>query len=104
MMSCDNAASTCTSLTPPTNGIISYSPDNTPPFNYQTMATYSCNPGYGLSVGDSVRTCISSSAGAGEWTGTAPICSSMFDISIYSELLLKPCLIISHSSRTTHEP
>ena len=39
-----------------------------------TTATYSCDPGFGLSGGDSVRTCTGSTENPGEWTGTAPTC------------------------------
>ncbi len=59
----------------PTNGIITFTGETS---GFMTMATYSCNPGYGLSGGDSVRTCTSSSVGAGEWTGTSPTCEGMF--------------------------
>ena len=68
-------AITCTRLILPTNGIISYATDITAPFDYRATATYSCDPGYGLSGGDTVRTCFDSPDGVGgEWTGTAPIC------------------------------
>ncbi len=67
------AATTCTSLAIPTNGIITYATDTIAPFNYQTMATYSCVAGYGLSGGDTVRTCETASGG-GSWVGSAPTC------------------------------
>ncbi len=51
-----------------------YSTDTTEPFDYQTAATYICNTGYGLSVGDRVGICVGSSQGPGEWRGTAPTC------------------------------
>ena len=44
------------------------------PFDYLTTATYSCNTGFGLSGGDTIRTCVGSSSGPGEWDGTAPTC------------------------------
>ena len=56
------------------NGLITYATDLTDPFDYQTTATYSCSSSYGLSGGDRVRTCVGSSAGPGEWSGTAPVC------------------------------
>ena len=70
----NHAAITCSTLAPPMNGMITYATDTTAPFDYQTTATYSCDAGYGLSVGDTVRTCSGSLEGDGYWTGTAPIC------------------------------
>ena len=64
----------CSSLVAPTNGMITYATDTTAPFDYQTTATYSCISGFGLSGGDRVRTCVSSSAGPGEWSGIEPTC------------------------------
>ena len=64
----------CTSLMAPINGMISYSPDTTPPYNYQTTATYSCSAGFGLVDGDRIRRCLNSSSGDGRWVGTAPTC------------------------------
>ena len=71
----------CTSLITPANGLVSYDPDTSPPYDYQTVATYSCNPGYGLFGGDRTRQCLNSSSGEGEWKGMVPICEG--------ELLLK---------------
>ncbi len=65
---------TCQSLSSPSNGQIDYQGDTAVPFDYQTTVTYSCNNGYGLFGGDRVRTCVSSSAGPGEWNGIAPTC------------------------------
>ena len=59
-----------------------YATDTTAPFNYQTTATYSCNAGYEMSVGDTVRTCSGSLEGDGYWTGTALICI-IIEVSIY---------------------
>ena len=70
------AVITCSSLAPPTDGVISYSPDGPSPYDYLTVATYGCNNGFGLSSGDSSRQCVSSSVGDGEWTGSAPLCES----------------------------
>lgn len=52
----------------------------TPPYDFLTTATYSCNTRYGLSRGNRVRTCISSSAGPGEWNGAAPFCGGNFPL------------------------
>ena len=68
----------CTSLAAPTMGLISYSPDITSPYNYQTTATYSCVEGFGLLGGDKTRQCNSPSAGNAGWSGTAPTCESEF--------------------------
>ena len=51
------------------NGQIMYDPDMTAPFDFGTTATYSCDSGYGLSGGTSVRTCESEG-----WSGSAPTC------------------------------
>ncbi len=56
----------CLSLTPPTNGVISYS-DTT--LGNGTVATYICTTGYTL-IGDTTRTCGSD----GMWSGFAPTC------------------------------
>ena len=61
----------CPSLVEPTNGIITFSGESS---GFMTTATYSCDPGFGLSGGDSVRTCTGSTENPGEWTGTAPTC------------------------------
>ena len=63
----------CPALTAPMNGAISFSPEISPT-DYQTTVTYSCVNGFGLSGGDIGRTCVSSNAGPGEWSGTAPSC------------------------------
>lgn len=75
--SCQNTAVVCSSLALPSNGFITYAIDTTSPFDYQTTATYGCNPGFGLSNEDRVRTCVSSATGPGEWNGTAPACEGI---------------------------
>ena len=50
--------------------MITYATDTTDPFDYQTTATYSCDFGFRLSGGDTVRSCVALE----EWNGTAPIC------------------------------
>ena len=64
----------CLVLLYPENGLITYSEDSVPNAGFMEMATYSCNPGFGLSGGDTVRTCVGAAASSGEWTGTAPYC------------------------------
>ncbi len=83
-------ATVCTSLAPPTNGFISFGPDTTSPYDYQTTATYVCIEGYGLFGGDRTRQCISESANIGQWSGIAPMCESecLRDNRLH---LLKPC-------------
>ncbi len=66
----------CTSLAPQTNGLISFGPDTTSPYDYQTTATYVCIEGYGLFGGDRTRQCNSGSANIGQWSGIAPMCES----------------------------
>ena len=73
----------CRSLTVPTNGVITYTADTTSPFDYQTTASYSCDAGFGLSGGNRVRTCVSSSSGPGEWSGIAPTCEGWHTKYIY---------------------
>ncbi len=58
----------CLSLTPPTNGVISYSD---PTLGGGTVATYTCDTGTTLSgVSSTTRTCGSN----GMWSGFAPSC------------------------------
>ena len=64
------AAITCPSLSPLTNGVISYSPDTSSPYDIGTMATYSCNVGFFLE-GDMARACNN----VGTWDGTNPSCT-----------------------------
>ena len=69
---------TCSRLTDPSNGVITYTTDTTAPFDYQTTATYSCDNGFRLSaVGNTIRNCVGSNAGPGEWSGAAPICEGI---------------------------
>ncbi len=59
----------CSDLTL-TNGMITYGagfPNNRP---VNTVAAYSCNAGYTLNGGSTLRFCIS----GGNWTGLAPTC------------------------------
>ena len=62
---------TCDSLSPPSNGQVTYSTDS---FSYGTVAMYSCIVGFGL-MGDMTRTCGGDgSSPSGEWSGTSPSC------------------------------
>lgn len=65
----------CPALTPPTNGLIDYSPDTSANYDFETTATFSCNPGFGLVGGDEIRTCSGDgSSVVGTWTGTQATC------------------------------
>ena len=68
-------AITCTSLNLINNGLITFSPDTTSPFNYGTTATHSCNQGFYL-VGNIARNCVGDGSGLiGTWSGSAPVCA-----------------------------
>lgn len=54
-------------LPPPLNGDVSLSGTLE-----RDTAVYSCNEGYTLEVGDTIRMCTSD----GEWSGTEPVCQS----------------------------
>ncbi len=60
---------TCSDLTSPTNGAIAYNMGTTSQRPEDTVATYTCNPGYTLN-GDTTRTCGSD----GMWSGSPPVC------------------------------
>ena len=50
--------------------------DTTEPYDFNTIATFDCLPGFDLE-GDSVRKCISDGSGstAGTWNNSSPSCS-----------------------------
>ncbi len=69
----------CSPLPAITNGFITYSPDNTPDFDLDTVATYSCGAGFvlDLSLGGTVtRTCLDDmdNDAEGLFNGQAPAC------------------------------
>ena len=70
------AAVVCPVLTAPENGDITYSEESSSPLGFIETAAYSCNTGFGLTGGDTVRTCVGTPApeSSGGWTGIAPIC------------------------------
>ena len=68
------AAVVCPVLTAPENGDIIYSEESSSSLGFMETATYSCNIGFGLTGGDTVRTCVGAAGSSGEWTGIAPIC------------------------------
>ncbi len=76
-----HTAITCSRLTNPSNGVITYTTDITSPFDYQTNATYDCDFGFRQAVGDIVRTCVGSTAG-GVWSGVAVICEGIVTLTL----------------------
>ena len=62
-------STTCSDLTVPDNGMISYNMGTASLRTMGTVATHTCNPGYTLN-GGSTRTCWSD----GMWSGSAPTC------------------------------
>ncbi len=67
--------SMCPHIPDPRYGQIYFTEDNVAPFEENTKATYSCDLGYGLVGGDSLRTCeMNESNVNGVWSGEAPSC------------------------------
>ena len=65
----------CPGLSAIVDGSISYDPAGTAPFSYNTVATYSCNPGFSLQ-GSPTRTCTGDGTSVdGMFDGTAPSCA-----------------------------
>ena len=65
----------CLELTAPANGQIEYNTDQTPDFDFGTVATYHCDRGYGISGGNGVRMCGGDvSSFVGLWSGIDPSC------------------------------
>ncbi len=61
------------------NGTLSYNPDSeVVPFDFGTVATYSCNDEYYLAGGIGMRTCGGEgyTIDSGLWNGTDPECRS----------------------------
>ena len=59
------------------NGMISYvgDDDDAVPYDYNTMATHTCNEGFFMASGNSQRTCGDGEGVNGEWSGMAPMCT-----------------------------
>ncbi len=67
----------CLELITPSNGQVVYS-DLTSPYDFNTMATYVCFTGYGLSGGDEVLSCGGDgSSPNGVWSGVIPTCEGI---------------------------
>ncbi len=76
-VNCSSAAIMCPDLANPINGRVTFSPDS---LALATVATYNCEPGYGLNS-TSVRTCVDLSGETdpvGTWNGDASTCSGWF--------------------------
>ncbi len=72
-----SAAIMCPDLLVPINGKVTFLGDGLAPFILDTMAIYSCEPGYELSS-TVTRTCVDLSDKTnpvGTWNGDAPTCS-----------------------------
>ncbi len=70
------------------NGMIVYATDVTPDFDLGTTATYSCNDGYTLAIGDEVRTCIDEGENdaVGVSSGHAPACVRKYNALFYRNI------------------
>lgn len=76
-----HAAIMCSDIADPENGQIDFSVDELAPFDFGTVATYSCDAGFGLSGGDITRTCDGDGTTPdGSFTGSAPTCESKFSL------------------------
>ncbi len=74
---CYPLAIMCFELTTPSNGQVVYS-DLTSPYDFDTMVTYVCYTGFGLSGGDEILTCGGDgSSQIGEWSGVIPTCEGI---------------------------
>ncbi len=65
------------------NGVVAYSSGSTAPYDYGTVATYTCNTGYFLS-GIATRTCGGDgSSVTGAFSGVDPFCTRTFQWTIH---------------------
>ena len=68
----------CQTLSAPENGQIGYSTSVASEATYGTIATYSCDLGFGLSGGEDVRTCEGDGFSLnGMWSGDTPTCEGI---------------------------
>ncbi len=70
-----HAALVCPALAPIPNGANTYAPDVTAPYDVDTVATHTCDPGFLLS-GFETRQCLA----GGIWSGLIPACLSTYKI------------------------
>ena len=65
----------CPGLSAILDGSISYDPAGTAPFSFNTVAVYSCDPGFSLQ-GSATRTCTGDGTSVdGMFDGSAPSCA-----------------------------
>ena len=66
----------CSALSSISNGVITYSPDTSNPYDFGTIAAHTCNSGFFLE-GAQLRTCEGdgSLTTSGRWSTIAPACS-----------------------------
>ena len=73
----------CTELTEPMNGQIDYSTDSVAPFEFGTVATYTCSQGYELD-GNPTRTCGGDGTSPnGTWSGSSPACVGQYHLVLH---------------------
>ncbi len=73
-----HAAITCPSLGPINNGVMTYNPSTTSPFDFGTTAAYTCNEGFFLE-GERILTCVGDGLSVnGVWSDPAPVCAGTF--------------------------
>ncbi len=78
-------AITCPPLSNLTNGFVSYSnvPSENNSYNFNVMATYSCNSGFAL-VGNKTRNCSGDgSTTTGDFDGLAPTCNGIIILIVF---------------------
>ncbi len=80
-----HAALICPALPPIPNGAIAYDPDVTAPYEVDTVATHTCDPGFRLS-GSETRQCLA----GGIWSNLVPVCLGTYKI----RLVLRKLLIL----------
>ena len=72
---CSTIGIRCQDIPDPANGQIHFVPDQTAPFNFGTLATFSCDPGYGLDW-EAKRQCGGNGNSTdGVWSDSSPTCS-----------------------------
>ena len=60
------------------NGMVNYTHSEPRPYSFGTTAEYRCERGFGLSGGDSTRSCEGDGLSlTGVWSGDAPRCEGM---------------------------
>ncbi len=88
----------CPDIADPLNGQIIFIPDELAPFQYATVATYSCEFSYGLN-GNRTRVCAGDGSSlVGVWDGDAPTCDrTLTECNYYVCTLLKHTKLCTYS-------